>query len=99
MNELFSGELTDDDKLNYARTIRDKVMENSKVVEQFRTNSKEQAMMGDFPVAMTDAIIESMDAHQSMAKQVFESETKREGFARLILDMIYRDMETMVSIR
>ncbi|MDD3769817.1 MAG: type I restriction endonuclease [Sulfuricurvum sp.] len=92
MNELFSGELTDDDKLNYARTIRDKVMENSKVVEQFRTNSKEQAMMGDFPSVMTDAIIESMDAHQSMAKQVFESETKREGFARLILDMIYRDM-------
>lgn len=92
MNELFSGELTDDDKLNYARTIRDKVMENSKVVEQFRTNSKEQAMMGDFPSVMTDAIIESMDAHQNMAKQVFESETKREGFARLILDMIYRDM-------
>ena len=33
MNNLFAGELTDDDKLNYARAIKDKVMENDKVVE------------------------------------------------------------------
>jgi type I restriction enzyme R subunit len=71
-------------------------MENEKVVAQFHTNSKEQAMMGDFPTAMTDAIIDSMDAHQSMAKQVFENEKVREGFARIVLDMIYQDMGKMV---
>lgn len=92
MNELFAGELSDEDKLNYARTIRDKVMENDKVVEQFRTNSKEQAMMGDFPVAMTDAIILSMDAHKNMASQLLNEDKVRDGFARIVLDMIYQDM-------
>ena len=92
MNDLFAGELTDDDKLNYARAIKDKVMENGKVVEQIKTNSKKQAMMGDFPIAMTDAIIGSMDAHKNMATQVLSEEKVRDGFARLLLDMIYRDM-------
>ena len=78
MNELFAGELSDDDKLNYARTIRDKVMENEKVVQQLRTNTKEQAMLGDFPVVMSDAIIESMDAHKNMATQVLSEDKIKE---------------------
>jgi hypothetical protein len=40
-----------------------------------------------------------MDAHQSMAKQVFENEKVREGFARIVLDMIYQDMGKMASIQ
>jgi len=92
MNDLFAGELSDDDKLNYARTIRDKVMENEKVLEQIKNNSKKQAMMGDFPGAMTDAIIGSMSAHQDMAKQVLSEDKVKDGFARLLLDMIYKDM-------
>ena len=94
MNDLFSGNLTDDDKLNYARTIKDKVMENEKVVDQIKTNSKKQAMMGDFPTAMTDAIIGSMSAHEDMAKQVLVEDKVRDGFARLLLDMMYKDLES-----
>lgn len=92
MNELFAGDLTEEDKLNYARTIRDKVLENKTVVQQLRTNSKEQAMLGDFPNAMLDAIIGSMGAHENMAKQVLGEERVQQGFARLLLDMIYKDM-------
>ncbi len=92
MNELFAGELSDEDKLNYARTIKDKVMENEQVVQQIKTNSKKQAMLGDFPGAMTDAIIGSMDAHKNMATQVLSEDKIRDGFARLLLDMIYKDM-------
>jgi len=32
MNALFEGELTDDDMINYANTIKDKVLENDKVM-------------------------------------------------------------------
>ena len=67
-------------------------MENEKVVEQKKNNSKKQAMMGDFPGAMTDAIIGSMSAHQDMAKQVLTEDKVKDGFARLLLDMIYKDM-------
>jgi type I restriction enzyme, R subunit len=98
MNDLFASDLTDDDKLNYARTIRDKVMENETVMQQLRTNSKEQAMMGDFPSAMQDAIMGSMGAHENMAKQVLTEEKVQHGFARLLLDMIYSDMNNPASL-
>ena len=97
MNELFAGELSDDDKLNYARTIRDKVMENEKVVQQLRTNTKEQAMLGDFPVVMSDAIIESMDAHKNMATQVLSEDKIKEGFAKILLDMIYKELPNVMQ--
>ncbi len=88
MNALFEGELTDDDMLNYARTIKDKVMENSKVVEQVTNNSKEQAMMGGFAEAINDAVIESLDAHQSLATQVLSEDRVRKGLADVVYELI-----------
>jgi len=96
MNEVFSGELSDDDQLNYARTIKDKVMENEQVAQQLRSNSKEQAMLGDFPVAVVDAIVGSMDIHENMAKQALSEEKIKESFSKIILDMIYRDITAKV---
>ena len=88
MNALFEGELTDDDMLNYARTIKDKVMENSKVMEQVTNNSKEQAMMGGFAEAINDAVIESLDAHQNLATQVLAKDRVRRGLADVVYELI-----------
>lgn len=95
LNDLFAGELTEDDKLNYALTIKDKVLENARVVEQVKNNTKEQAMLGDFPVALTDAIIESMEAHQSMAGQLLGQDEVCKRFSRLVLDMLYKELEAV----
>ena len=48
--------------------------------------------MGNFPTAMTDAIIGSMDARKNMETQVLSEDKVRDGFTRLLLDMIYKDM-------
>lgn len=98
MNDLFAGELTDDDKVNYAKTITDKVMENKTAMTQFTTNSREQAMLGDFPTLMTDAIIDSMDVHQNIATQVLNNEKVKVGFANLVLDMIYKQINQNQSL-
>ena len=98
MNDLFAGELSDDDKVNYAKTITDKVMENQSAITQFTTNSREQAMLGDFPALMTDAIIDSMDVHQNMATQVLSDERVKVGFANLVLDMIYKQINQRPSL-
>ena len=45
--------------VNYAYTIRDKVSENELVMMQIANNSSEQAMLGDFPKAVDDAILTS----------------------------------------
>jgi type I restriction enzyme R subunit len=93
MNALFEGELTDDDMLNYARTIKDKVLENSKVVEQVTNNTKEQAMLGGFADAINDAVIESLDAHQNLATQVLGQDRIREGLANIVYELIVHGMK------
>jgi len=89
MNDLFAGELTENDQLNYAHTIRDKVMENEEVMAQVSANTPEQAMLGDFPSSITDAVMGSLDSHTSMAQQVLSSEHIQQGFTKLVLELVY----------
>lgn len=92
LNELFGEGTTDKDQVNYLNTLKDKVMEDKKVVDQCKTNTKEQAMLGDFPSAVTDAVIGSLEAHNSLATKVLGDEKVREGLMRLVLNMIYTDL-------
>ncbi len=89
MNDLFAGEnLTEKDKLSYASTIAEKVSENDTVMDQLRNNTREQAMLGDYPTAVQSAVIGSMDAHNELAMQVLSSDRVAKGFAALVLDML-----------
>jgi len=93
MNALFEGDLSDEDMLNYAKTIKDKVMENDKVVEQVNNNTKEQAMMGGFAEAINDAVIDSLDVHQNLATQVLGEERIRKGLANIVYDLIVNGLK------
>lgn len=89
LNELFvTDELTDADMVNYANAVKDKVMENSLVMRQISENSAEQAMLGDFPRAMDDAIMSSSAAHQNQMMQLLSNPNKAAGFAKLVFEMI-----------
>lgn len=93
MNTLFAGEgLTDSDMVNYAHTIADKVRENSSVMEQLRNNPPEQAMMGDFPQAVEDAVMDSMEAHQKFAEKLLSNKNIQGEFSRLLLDIVMREL-------
>ena len=66
LNELFiTDQLTENDMVNYAYTVRDKLSENIQVMQQIANNSPEQAMLGDFAKAIDDAILDSSAAHQN----------------------------------
>ena len=89
LNDLFvTDELTDADMVNYAHTVKDKVMENELVMKQISQNSAEQAMLGDFPKAIDDAILSSSDAHQNQMLQLLSDPSKAAGFAKLVFEMI-----------
>lgn len=91
LNELFvTDNLTDQDMVNYAHTVRDKVRENKSVMNQIKNNSPEQAMLGDFPRAIDDAILESGDAHKDQMMQLLSDPVKAGKFAKLIFDMLLR---------
>tara|TARA_R110001599_G_scaffold310115_1_gene517211 strand:- start:752 stop:4033 length:3282 start_codon:yes stop_codon:yes gene_type:complete len=89
LNELFiTDELTEADMVNYANTIRDKVRENKLVMNQISSNSPEQAMLGAFPKAIDDAIMDSSEAHQNQMMQLLSDPEKVKGFAKVVFDLL-----------
>jgi type I restriction enzyme R subunit len=89
LNELFiTDNLTENDMVNYAYTVRDKVSENALVMEQLKNNSPEQAMLGDFGKAIDDAILDSNEAHQNQMMQLLSDPVKSAGFSKLVFDML-----------
>jgi type I restriction enzyme R subunit len=98
MNSLFEGELSSDDMLNYARTLKDKMAENQKVIEQVEKNSQEQAMMGGFVDTMIDAVVENMDSHQNIATQVLNEDKIAKGLASILYKMLKDGMKKPYAI-
>lgn len=89
LNDLFAGDgLTDDDVVNYAQTISDKVRENDRVMTQIANNTREQAMLGDFQKAVEDAILDSSAAHQKQMMQLLSMPEKGSVFANIIYEML-----------
>lgn len=88
LNEIFTGEVTESDMLNYAYTIRDKVRENKVVMQQVSNNSASQALLGDYPAAVDEAVMESADAHQQQMMQYLNDPRVQEGFRQVVFDLL-----------
>jgi type I restriction enzyme R subunit len=89
MNDLFAAEnLSEGDMVSYAETIAAKVRENTGVMAQVRNNTPEQAMLGDFPKAVEEAVLASGDAHKELMTQFLANKSVQTGFARLLLEML-----------
>jgi len=95
MNDLFAGDLTDADLLTYARHITGKLLENEALAQQAASNSQEGFALGDFPRVFIDTVIDALDSYQSMAEQVLSREETRQGFERMVLELVYRGFAQM----
>jgi len=87
VNDLFEGELTDDDKLVYVNNvIKGKLLESQVLKQQASSNSKEQfANSPDLKTEIMTAIISALDAHTSMSSQALNSDSIREGLKDILL--------------
>lgn len=87
VNGLFVGDLTDDDQLMYVNgVIKGKLLENELLVRQAVDNPKEQfAHSPDLRDELRHAIIDALDAHQSMSSQALASERVRERLLDILL--------------
>jgi type I restriction enzyme R subunit len=86
VNELFEGELTDDDKLVYVNHVKAKLMESDLLKQQATNNSKQQfANSPDLPNELMEAIIGAFESHQKMSKQAINSEKVRSGLIEILL--------------
>ena len=99
MNDLFiEDDLSENDMLSYANTIAGKISEDDVVMDQLRSNSKEQAMLGQFPESINNAVIESMGIHEKMAMKVLSNETLAKGFAGLMFDVLIKGLSKVEGI-
>ena len=87
VNDLFTGEITDDDQLVYVNNvIKGKLLETETLVVQAANNSKEQfADSPDLHKALENAIIDALAAHTIMSKQALESPKVRQGLKDVLL--------------
>jgi len=87
VNDLFEGELTDDDKLVYVNNVlKGKLLESDLLVQQATTNTKEQfANSPDLNTAMMNAIMDALAAHTTMSTQALDSERVRRGLKDILL--------------
>lgn len=89
LNEAFANEdLTDNDMLDTVRKWSNKVRENETVMAQLKANNREQAMLGDFPVASDDAVIASSEAEQAMMFKYLSDTTTRQTVLNIMFDML-----------
>jgi len=86
LNDLFEGELSDDDRLVYVNHVKGKLLESEILVQQASNNSKGQFDNSpDLDRALTDAFIGAFDAYSSMSKQALGSDRVRAGLKSLLL--------------
>ncbi len=76
VNDLFEGDLTDDDQLVYVNNvIKGKLLESEMLVQQAANNTKEQfSNSPDLSSELLNAIMDALAAHNTMSTQALESE-------------------------
>jgi type I restriction enzyme R subunit len=87
INDLFEGDLTEDDRLVYVNNvIKGKLLESVILVQQAANNTKEQfANSPDLSNELLNAIMDALAAHNTMSKQALESERVRSGLREILL--------------
>lgn len=87
VNDLFEGELSDNDKLVYVNNvIKGKLMESDLLLQQAANNSKSQfANSPDLDNELMNAIMDALSAHTTMSKQALDSVKVRKGLKDILL--------------
>ena len=88
VNDLFQGELTDQDKLVYVNdVIKGKLLESKTLMQQAANNTKEQfANSPDLRSELLSAIMGALDAHALMSSQALNSPTVQSGIKDILLN-------------
>jgi type I restriction enzyme R subunit len=87
VNDLFVGDLTDDDQLIYVNNvIKGKLLECQELVVQASNNTKAQfANSPTLSTELMNAVMDALAAHTTMSKQALDSEKVREGLKDVLL--------------
>ena len=88
VNDLFEGELTEQDKLVYVNdVIKGKLLESETLQQQATNNTKEQfANSPDLKNELLNAIMGALDAHNAMSTQALNAPAVQSGMTDILLN-------------
>jgi type I restriction enzyme, R subunit len=103
VNDLFDGDLSENDKLVYVNNvIKGKLLESATLQQQAVTNSKEQfANSPDLKTELMNAIMGALDAHTLMSTQALNSPLVQSGIKDILLNHahLYESLRTEAGAR
>lgn len=87
VNDLFEGEVTDNDKLVYVNNVlKEKLLESDILVTQACNNSQQQFDSSpDLDGELMNAIMDALTAHSTMSRQALDSARVRAGLKSVLL--------------
>jgi type I restriction enzyme R subunit len=87
VNDLFEGDLTEDDKLVYVNNVlKGKLLESEELMVQASNNTKAQfASSPTLSKEILNAVMDALAAHTAMSKQALDSDQVREGLKDVLL--------------
>ena len=87
VNDLFEGELTDQDRLVYVNNVlKGKLLESETLRQQANNNTKEQfSNSPDLQQAILSAVMDALAAHTVMSSQALDSQRIRDGLKEILL--------------
>lgn len=93
MNEVFSGNLSDEDFEGYATTLIGKMVKDPTLLEQARANDTVDSFAnGAYETKLNNAVVEALENHNAMADQALRHEKVFKGLATLLVEEVYRQL-------
>lgn len=90
LNDLFSGNITEDDLVSATNAWTGRLMKNEELAAEAKANSEEQFAMGSFKEVFLDAVIDAKDAQNTIADQLLKDEKMMGVVAGLIAKAVWQ---------
>lgn len=88
VNDLFTGELTDDDRLVYVNSLKSKLLASETLVQQATNNTKTQfAASPDLSKQFINAVMDALEVYNTMGEQTLASERIQKGLLDTLLGL------------
>lgn len=97
VNDLFAGDLTEEDRLAFVYHVRGKLLESAQLQAQAANNSKAQfSASPDLTKEITHAVMGALDAYSSMSSQALNSDRVRQGLRQTLVDLtgLYEELRS-----
>tara|TARA_R110002074_G_scaffold402322_1_gene606920 strand:- start:3887 stop:7003 length:3117 start_codon:yes stop_codon:yes gene_type:complete len=86
VNDLFTGELTDDDRLVYVNSLKSKLLASDTLVQQATNNTKTQfSASPDLSKQFINAVMDALEVYNTMGEQTLASERIQKGLLDTLL--------------